>query len=118
MISSEEITKHKKIKEFIIDKDISISIQNLKELANVMFKRTNLGKDEIKKYILKFANEFQLIIELPTDTLNAITISNRKNFYDSLLVATMLKNNITTIITENEKDFEEFNGIRAINPFK
>jgi predicted nucleic acid-binding protein len=118
IISTEEIDKHNKIKKFIKNKDISISIQNLKELANVMFRRTNLGKSEIKEYLVKLAREFQLTIELPTDILNAIKISNRKNFYDSLLVTTMLRNGINKIVTENEKDFSEFKGIKVINPFK
>lgn len=37
-------------------------------------------------------------------------------FWDSLIVQTLKENNVTTIITENTKDFVE-SGIKAINPF-
>ena len=119
LISNEELEKHNLIKEFIIDKKCEISIQNLKELSNILFKKTNLSVNEIKEYIVTIGKKFTLCLELPTDILTAINISkNRKNFYDALLVATMLRNGTNIIITENEKDFAEFKEIKVINPFK
>jgi predicted nucleic acid-binding protein len=117
LISDEELKKHDIIKEFIKDKDCEISIQNLKELANILFKKTNLSNEEIKKYVLIVGKKFTHCLELPNDILNAINYSKRKNFYDALLVATMKRNGINKIITENEKDFVEFKKIEVINPF-
>jgi predicted nucleic acid-binding protein len=119
LISNEELEKHNIIKEFIKDKNCEISVQNLKELSNILFKKTNLSVNEIKEYIVTIGKKFTLCLELPTDILTAINISkNRKNFYDTLIVATMLRNGVNTIITENEFDFSEFKEIKIINPFK
>jgi predicted nucleic acid-binding protein len=39
-------------------------------------------------------------------------------FWDALIAAVMLENNILTIYTENEKDFARIPGIKVVNPFK
>ncbi len=39
-------------------------------------------------------------------------------FWDALIAETMLENGVSTIYTENEKDFKKMRGINAINPFK
>ncbi len=39
------------------------------------------------------------------------------SFWDALIAATMLENNIFTIYTENEKDFKKVPALRIINPF-
>ena len=39
-------------------------------------------------------------------------------FWDALIVETMQENGITTIMTENERDFRGIRGIKIINPFK
>ena len=118
LISSEEIEKHNIAKRIIKDKNCNISIQNLKELSNILFKKTNLQPSEILEYIIKIGTFTTLLPELTTDITTAIKISKRKNFYDALLVATMRRNGLNTILTENEKDFSDFKGIKVINPFK
>lgn len=42
----------------------------------------------------------------------------KKHFWDAVIVETMKENDINYIYTENEKDFEIFEDIKAINPFK
>src|SRR3989344_1533201 len=37
------------------------------------------------------------------------------HFWDALIVATMVENNISSIYTENEKDFKKIPGINVIN---
>ena len=39
------------------------------------------------------------------------------NFWDAVIAATMIENNISSIYTENEKDFKKIPGINVINPF-
>lgn len=48
----------------------------------------------------------------------AITLSKTNNIsiWDSLIVVTALENGITTIYTENAKDFKEIAKINAVNP--
>jgi predicted nucleic acid-binding protein len=38
--------------------------------------------------------------------------------WDALIAETMKENGVTTIITENEKDFKKIPGIKVMNPFK
>ena|SRR5579872_6846977 len=38
--------------------------------------------------------------------------------FDAYLLATMLSNEIRDIVTDNEKDFKGFEGIKILNPFK
>jgi len=54
-----------------------------------------------------------------TDTKRAVEICNGKQalFWDSSIVATMLRNKIDCIYTENTKDFECL-GVRAVNPLR
>jgi len=39
-------------------------------------------------------------------------------YWDALIVACMMEHGITTIVTENERDFRKIPGITVINPFK
>jgi predicted nucleic acid-binding protein len=39
-------------------------------------------------------------------------------FWDLVIAETLKENGLTEIITENEKDFEKFPGIKVNNPFK
>lgn len=41
----------------------------------------------------------------------------RQRYYDAQLVATMVAHGITTLVTENAKDFEDMDEIRAVDPF-
>ncbi len=47
-----------------------------------------------------------------------ISTGCKVHFWDALIAATMLENNITIIYTENEKDFSKIPGIKVINPLK
>lgn len=42
----------------------------------------------------------------------------KKHFWDTIIVETMKESRVNKIYTENEKDFEVFEDIKAINPFK
>jgi predicted nucleic acid-binding protein len=52
-------------------------------------------------------------------TLSAISIMEKYSlhFWDALIIATMLENNVFTIYTENTKDFSRCDRVKAINPF-
>lgn len=42
----------------------------------------------------------------------------KTRFWDAVIVETMMENSITTIVTENEKDFRGLAGIKVLNPFR
>jgi predicted nucleic acid-binding protein len=119
LINKNEIQKQTIVHDFLENKNVFISTQNLKEFSNVMLLKTNSTFEEIYKQILIFSKQYTLLPELPTDIIIALKLTkNRQIFYDALLVATMKRNGINTIVTENEKDFADFEEINVINPFK
>ncbi len=47
-----------------------------------------------------------------------IAANHKAKIWDTLIAETMKENGITTIVTENEKDFKRIPGINVLNPFK
>jgi predicted nucleic acid-binding protein len=106
------------------EKEAHISNQILGELFYTLtknFKKT-LDKEKanlILRSLIKSSNWVKINYTHKTIE-KAIILSNEYNlpFWDSLISATMLENNILTIYTENEKDFKNIPGIKVINPLK
>jgi predicted nucleic acid-binding protein len=119
LISTEDFEKHLLIKKFILktNNNCFISIQNIKEFANVSLKKSNKSIEKIQSTIDVLLNKFYILNEANNNIIHALQIAKRKNFYDALLVATMKRNGINKIITKNEKDFIDFKEIKVINPF-
>lgn len=106
----------------------AIAPQNLLELYSTI---TNVAKNknpvsqkeavlEIKKFLI---SPFELIVPLGDEIGIVFHLIKDKNLrsrriFDVYLVATMLSNGIKTIYTANERDFEMFAEIKAVNPFK
>ena len=106
----------------------AITPQNLLEFYSVVTnqaksKKADSPKEaiaEIKKSLIAplyimvpLGIELEIVLRLIKDN----NLRCRKIF-DVYLVATMLSNGIGTIYTANERDFEMFSEIKAINPFK
>jgi len=116
--------KQKKAKEIIYKARDStlgyISKQNIIELINTNRKFSkNLSNKELQKIITGL--ESLKIIDYSTTTIKkALDIQTQTNigFFDSLIIQTMIENNIFVIFTENEKDFKKIKNIFVINPFK
>ena len=48
----------------------------------------------------------------------ALVRERRVPFWDALIAASMLDAGISSIVTENERDFRRVPGINVINPFR
>jgi predicted nucleic acid-binding protein len=62
-----------------------------------------------------------LVIDRQAQTIMAaIELVERTGapYWDALIAASMLEHGITTIVTENERDFKKIHGLTVINPFK
>lgn len=66
-------------------------------------------KSEKWNVIDRDANTFIKAMELVS--------KHHTSFWDTLIAACMLENNVKEILTENIKDFEKIPGIIVINPF-
>jgi len=121
LIDTNEKEKHDKILnwfESIDSNEFVVSNQTLREFANISIKKSNLKKEQIIEFLDLFINKFGLIQDNQFDTTKAVQLSkNKKSFFDALIAATMQRNYIDTIITENTKDFVLL-GIKTINPLK
>lgn len=103
---------------------LAISTQNLAEFFRVMTLKVD-NKQEPNK-IREIVNDFIMIKDFRKISYNentlikAIDISIKFNsdFWDSLISATMIENQIFFIYTENIDDFRRISGITSVNPFK
>lgn len=102
----------------------AISNQILSELFYVLTEKINrhLSKEVAAKIIRKYvlSDKWEKVDYTSLTALNAALTSypHNSSFWDALVVETMKENEITWILTENEKDFEIIPGIKVKNPFK
>ena len=119
-----DIKKNKKsinlLNDLISNKKLVLSNQILEEFTYVAIKKSNIPNNEIKKIIENLILTAKILNYNEKTILNSLDISSKYNlhFWDSLIIATMLENNIVTIYTENKKDFSKCNKIDVINPYE
>ncbi len=101
---------------------LAVSIQNLSEFYFNITKKVKktLDTPKAREIILKFIefDNFLKLIPNEITVINAIDISQKYNieYWDAMLVAVMLQNNIKKIYTEDDK-FNRVKEIEVINPF-
>lgn len=125
-VSSEDRVKHLKAKELleVVRKNpgrFVITFQSLREFANVLMKRTTIGSVQIGEFIRLFHEVFGDVLHDSRLDLQVATDMGRRHnarFYDSLIISTAARYEVSTFYTENVKDFEEIPGIRVVNPLK
>ena len=121
-----EASEKKEIAKSIIDECfdgknfLAVSNQILAEFFFIATEKLKVDKNEAKKVMEKIIERETITKTRYTEetTLSAVDIQKESKmpFWDSLIAATMLENNIGTIYTENTRDFS-IAGITAINPF-
>ncbi|MBR1870874.1 MAG: PIN domain-containing protein [Kiritimatiellae bacterium] len=99
--------------------DGCISMQVLRELANVLFKKFSLPASEVRRIVTGFST--LPCVEETRETLDrAISIKERYGlqFYDSLIVASAAEASCTTLYSEDLSDGMVYDGVRIENPFR
>lgn len=99
----------------------AVSLQNLAEFFSVVTRKNEreISKEHITKIIFDIIHfSHWKIIQYTPQGLISATRRENNHFWDCLIAATMLENNITHIYTENTKDFSSFPNITAENPFR
>ena len=121
--TKQDAARHLLKNALIENGEFSVSIQNLSEFFAVVTSKIQkpLAKQlaaQIVQKLLKFAG-ITKIAPQPETVAKAVQFCSAQNadYWDALLAATMLENNVFTIYTENEKDFRQIPGINVINPF-
>lgn len=124
LVDKTEKSRHEKAKQWFEairgKKNYFVSIQNLREFANIALMKTTIQASEIVENMALFSEAFNAIFDSVEDVATAISLAEtkRKVFWDAILVATMQRHEIKAILTENTKDFEGFKGIEVVNPLE
>ncbi|MEK6934030.1 MAG: PIN domain-containing protein [Nanoarchaeota archaeon] len=125
---SSEKEKHITAKNLLADcwkrkKIYALSVQNLSELFVVTTKKITIPvkTDEMKQNIqdIIYFSNFNILSINKNNILRAIDISAEYgiSYWDALIASVMKENNISCIITENDKDFKKISWLKVINPF-
>ena len=121
-----ESGKHSKAVEWLGSnssglKRAGVLLQNLREFSAAFHKKKARAEpQEINHWIDVFSRRFDVLSEKLEDTVkaNEFRVEFKTDFWDALIAASMIRNGIRTIYTENVKDFEKIRGIDAVNPLK
>ncbi len=122
----DETLKQEKAKEFIkrniMGKNFFLSSQILAEFyLNATEKiQKPISIKEAREIIRDFSDATGIVNYSPQTILRATELNEmcKVHFWDALIAATMIENNVFTIFTENTKDFKKIKGIIAINPLE
>jgi len=121
LYSIDEADKRDVSYKFVNSADCVTSIQAMNEASNVWFKKYNLSKTDITKYLDEIESVCDEVILVRRKTTNlAMVIKERYNysFYDCLMLASAIEANCTMILTEDIQDGQVINGTLKIkNPF-
>jgi predicted nucleic acid-binding protein len=125
-LDAREGRKHQLAQEFMKEVDANplkfvVCIQSLREFASIATKKSIVPAVKIKESVMLFEKAFQKPLgDIPFDIMNAVSLAcyQKIPFYDALLASTAQRHGVTTIYTENTKDFEKILGIKAVNPLK
>ena len=96
-----------------------VSAQNLAEFMFVVNRKNRATFESANQFVSNLAENAIVVTYTEKDVLraNQICYSYNVPFFDALLVATMEREKIFTIITENVKDFKKIDWLEVINPF-
>ena len=103
---------------------LAVSNQVLAEFFSVITTKSEspLTIGEAKKLILLITSSsaWDKLNYTTQTVIRAAALSDEHglSIWDAFIAATMLEHGITTIYTENEKDFKKMPGITVINPLK
>lgn len=96
-----------------------VSLQVLRELANVLFKKGHFSADDVRT-VLNGMSAFPCVGESRTNLDRAIEIKEKHGlqFYDALILATAEAAGCDTVYSEDMGDDVVYEGITVKDPFK
>jgi len=120
--SEKHETALKILERVMADESGVLSIQNLVEFARLVTEKLpkKISFEQARSIVLGLADSFEVVYYDPHAIARALAMcgSEKIHFFDALISATMEKEKIRIIITENEKDFKKIPWIEVVNPFK
>jgi predicted nucleic acid-binding protein len=121
LYSEDESDKRDASYKFVNRLDCVTSIQAMNEASNVWYRKYNLSKTEIAKYLDEIESVCDEIMLVRRKTIDqAMDIKDRYGYslYDCLILASSIEANCNIILTEDMKDGQIINEtLKIINPF-
>jgi len=121
LYSVDEADKRDASFEFVNSFDCITSIQALNEASNVWFRKHNLSKNEVVKYLDEIEAVCEDIMLVRRKTINlAMEIKDRYgySFFDCLMLASAIEANCSLILTEDMQDGQIIDGtLKITSPF-
>ncbi len=98
---------------------VAISVQTLRETANVLFKESGYSARQIASVLSGYA-QMPVVRDDEEMLLDAIAVKERYGlqFYDACIVAAAKKAGCSEIYSEDMGDGQEYDGVAVVNPFK
>ncbi len=99
-----------------------IGAQNLAEFCRVALEKNvpPMPAERLARIVRALAHS----VDIATYSSDALIVAVELkrdcglHFFDALLAATMREHHISTIVTEDERDFKKIPGLKVVNPFK
>ena len=113
--------KKKEIAKNILKSHHIISTQVLNEFSNIALKKFKLSTKDLTLSLAVIIENASLVVFTDKTILKAIEIKARYGFgyYDSLILATAIENNCSTLYSEDMHDGQIIEEkLKIINPFK
>ena len=98
----------------------AVSLQILREFANVLYKKSDIPVARIRAIVTGFAKSIPCVIDAPEMMERGMEIKARYGiqFYDALVVAAAEAAGCETIYSEDMADGAEYGSVRVENPFR
>jgi predicted nucleic acid-binding protein len=119
--TADEPAKQEKALKFLDDCRPVISIQVLREFANVLLKKRNVKHEDIKEILSEITEIADVVHEDLALIFASFDIHERYkySFYDSLIIAAAVKSQCRVLLSEDMRDGQIINGtLKIINPLR
>ena len=115
----ESSAKTAKATEILNTTNVILSTQVINEVCTNLIKKAKYSEDEIKQTIHNIYENYDVAMINQVIILSASTIreNNSISYWDSLVVATAIKNNCTVIYSEDMQHKQIIGSLKIINPF-
>ncbi|MDT3738482.1 MAG: PIN domain-containing protein [Candidatus Kapabacteria bacterium] len=120
LYSIDESEKKLKVQSIISHNNCFISTQVVNEFSNVLFKKFRLSNDKVRNALNEVIPMLILLNISVEDIFEAISLKGnyKYSYYDSLIIATALRNNCSILFTEDMHTNQIVeNNLKIINPF-
>jgi len=122
LYSKFEINKRNIAYDLVNNSNCFISTQTMNESCNIWYKKYNLNKIEISKYLTEIEAVCDRIMPINRETINlALDLKEKYNYsyYDCLILASAIEANCDILFSEDMTNGQIINNIlKIVNPFK